>query len=408
MDRTQNPYAPGAGYQPPELAGRDVLLRDAQIDLQRIRDGKPTKSLMLLGLRGVGKTVLLNRLHTIAVDLLFQAIKIEAPEGGQLARLMVPEIRRILHGLDLLLATKAALKRSFGILRNFVKAFKISVGDVDFGIELTPGEGDTGDIEQDVPVLLLSVARVAKEANTAVALFIDEVQYLSPSELSAIIVACHQAAQMGLPLFFVGAGLPQIAALAGNAKSYAERLFDYPEIGPLDPEAARRALVAPARRAGVEYGEDAADSILAITERYPYFIQEWGFHVWNYAEVTPISAADVEATQAAIIRHLDANFFRVRFDRLTALQQKYLRAMAELGKGPFKTGDIAAILEVEATTVAPVRKQLIDKGMVWTQRHGETAFTVPLFDAFMRRQMPVFERHIPKRRSRSPSLEPHS
>ncbi len=400
MDRARNPYAPGAGYQPPELAGRDALLADARIDMERVRAGRPTKSLMLLGLRGVGKTVLLNRLFREAINLDFQAMKIEAPEGGQLARLIVPEIRRVLYALDLKLAAKAAIKRSFGVLRNFVAAFKISVGDVEFGIEPLPGEGDTGSIEQDLPILLMALAQAAHEAKSAVAIFIDEVQYLSRDELGAIIVACHQAAQSGLPLFFVGAGLPQMAALAGNAKSYAERLFNYPEIGPLDHQAARQALVEPAKRAGISLEEGATDAILAITERYPYFIQEWGFHVWNQAPSNPIRAIDVEQAQNGIIRHLDANFFRVRFDRLTLLQQKYLRAMAELGPGPYKTGDIAAILRVDASNVGPVRKQLIDKGMVWTQRYGETAFTVPLFDAFMRRQMPEFEHHTPKKRSR--------
>jgi hypothetical protein len=408
MDRALNPYAPGAGHQPPELAGRDELLADARIDMQRVQAGRPTKSLMLLGLRGVGKTVLLNRLYSEAKDLDFQALKIEAPEGGQLARLMVPEIRRVLHALDLKLATKAAIKRSFGVLRNFVAAFKISVGDVDFGIEPVPGEADTGSIEQDLPVLLVAVAQAAHQAGSAIAIFIDEVQYLSRDELGSIIVACHQAAQLGLPLFFVGAGLPQMAALAGNAKSYAERLFNYPEIGPLDPAAARQALMEPARRAGVNFEDKAVDDILKTTERYPYFIQEWGSHVWNQASSSPIRALDVEAAQGGIIRHLDANFFRVRFDRLTLLQQKYLRAMAELGPGPYKTGDIAAVLRVDASNVGPVRKQLIDKGMVWTQRHGETAFTVPLFDAFMRRQMPEFEHHVPKKRARAENGHPDS
>jgi hypothetical protein len=383
------------------LAGRDALLADARTDLERVLKGYPTKSLMLLGLRGVGKTVLLNRLYNEAEILGFHSLKIEAPEGGQLAKLIVPEIRRILHSLDLKLASKAVIKRSFGILRNFVAAFKISIGDIEFGIEPIPGEADTGSIEQDLPILLISLAKAAREANSAVALFIDEVQYLSPNELASVIVACHQAAQSALPLFFVGAGLPQMAALAGNAKSYAERLFSYPEIGPLEPAAARQALTEPARRAGVLLDEAATTSILETTERYPYFIQEWGFHVWNNAVSSPITKLDVTSAEAGIIRHLDANFFRVRFDRLTPLQQKYLRAMAELGPGPHKTGDIANVLQVDASNVGPVRKQLIDKGMVWTQRHGETAFTVPLFDAFMRRQMPEFEPHIPKKRSRT-------
>jgi hypothetical protein len=233
----------------------------------------------------------------------------------------------------------------------------------------------------------------------ALGIFLDEVQYLSPEELSSLIVACHEVAQRNLPLFFVGAGLPQIAALSGNAKSYAERLFNYPQVGQLDAEAARAALVHPAKNEGVDLEADAVEEILRVTERYPYFIQEWGFHVWNYAPGSPIELAHVQRATPDIIAQLDANFFRVRFDRLTALQQKYLRAMAELGAGPHQTGDIAAMLGVFARDVATVRQQLMNKGMVWSQRHGETAFTVPLFNEFMKRQMPKLEKHEPKRRS---------
>jgi hypothetical protein len=201
-------------------------------------------------------------------------------------------------------------------------------------------------------------------------------------------------------MFFVGAGLPQIAALAGNAKSYAERLFNYPEVGQLDPVAARAALVLPARNEQADFDPDAVEEILRLTERYPYFIQEWGFHVWNSAAKSPIRRADVDQATPGVIAHLDTNFFRVRFDRLTPLQQKYLRAMAELGPGPHQTGEIASTLGVEAKDVATVRQQLINKGMVWNQRHGETAFTVPMFSEFMKRQMLILERHLPKRRFR--------
>ena len=244
----------------------------------------------------------------------------------------------------------------------------------------------------------MAVCEAAKERNTALAVFLDEVQYLSPNELASLIVACHEVAQRNLPLFFVGAGLPQIAALSGNAKSYAERLFTYPQVGQLDSTAARAALVHPAKNEGVDFQNDAVEEILRVTERYPYFIQEWGFHVWNSAPASPIKLAHVRQATPGIIAHLDANFFRVRFDRLTPLQQKYLRAMAELGPGPHQTGDIAATLGVGVGAVASVRQQLINKGMVWSQRHGETAFTVPLFDEFMKRQIPKLEKHEPKRR----------
>lgn len=398
MDRRNNPYAPGAGLQPPELAGRDRLIQDATTDMDRLLGKRPVKGMMLLGLRGVGKTVLLNRLHGIAQAKGIHTGKIEAPEGGALPQLLVPELRRILYALDLQAAAGQHLRRAFGVLRNFVGAFKVKTGDLEFGIEPTPGRADTGHLEQDLPDLIAAAAEAAQQRNSAITLFLDEVQYLSPQELAALVVACHEVAQRGLPFMFIGAGLPQIAALAGNAKSYAERLFDYPQMGPLEPAAAQAALIHPAEHEGIKFRISAVEEILRATQCYPYFLQEWGFHVWNAAEKSPIRGADVERVTPDIIAHLDANFFRVRFDRLTALQQKYLRAMAELGAGPHKTGDIAATLGVDTTTVSPVRQQLIDKGMIWSQRYGETSFTVPMFDGFMKRQMPALEKHVPKRR----------
>ncbi|MBV9509346.1 MAG: ATP-binding protein [Caulobacteraceae bacterium] len=398
MDRRNNPYAPGAGLQPPELAGRDGLIETATIDMERALAGRPTKGMMLLGLRGVGKTVLLNRLVKIATDLGFQTAKIEAPEGGALPELLAPELRRILYALDLKANAGHKLRQAVTVLRSFTKAFKVTVGEMEFGIEPAAGLADTGKLQQDLPDLLIAVAEAAAERKAAIGLFIDEVQYLGPEELAAVVVACHEIAQRNLPLLFVGAGLPQIAALAGNAKSYAERLFNYPQVGQLPPDAARDALVKPAEDEGVSFEDGAISEILKATEGYPYFIQEWGSQVWDAAPGSPIRQADVVNATPAIIAHLDNNFFRVRFDRLTGLQQKYLRAMAELGPGPHKTGEIAATLGVEAATVATVRQQLIDKGMAWSQRHGETAFTVPLFDAFMRRQMPELEKHVPRRR----------
>jgi len=376
MDRRNNPYAPGAGLQPPELAGRDRLIETATIDMERALAGRPTKGMILLGLRGVGKTVLLNRLLGIAAALGFQAAKIEAPEGGALPELLAPELRRILYALDLKVGAGQKLRQAVTVLRSFAAVFKVTVGELEFGIQPAAGLADTGRLQQDLPDLLIAVAEAAAERRGAI-----------------------EIAQRNLPLLFIGAGLPQIAALAGNAKSYAERLFNYPQVDQLPPDAARAALVKPAEGEGVTFEEAAVDEILRATEGYPYFIQEWGSQVWDAAPGTPITRKDVADATPGVIAHLDANFFRVRFDRLTALQQKYLRAMAELGPGPHKTGEIATALGVEAASVATVRQQLINKGMVWSQRHGETAFTVPMFDAFMRRQMPVLEKHTPRRRT---------
>ena len=399
MDRRRNPFVPGAGLQPPELAGRDRLLADASIDMDRVLDGRPAKGLILLGLRGVGKTVLLNRLRALADEKGFRTVRIEAPEGSSLPELLTPELRRTVYALDLRRAAGRRLRRAASVLANFAKAFKVTAGDLELSVDLAPGEGDTGNLEQDLPRLLVAMAEAAADRHTAVGLFIDEVQYLSSSELAAVIVACHEIAQQNLPFLFVGAGLPQVAALAGKAKSYAERLFDYPEVGPLDGRDARRALEKPAREEGASFDRDAVDEILAAAQNFPYFIQEWGYQVWNAAPASPITRGMVRAATPEVVAHLDKNFFRVRFDRLTPLEQKYLRAMAELGPGPGATGRIAETLGVRTASIATVRQRLINKGMVWSQRHGETAFTVPMFDAFMKRQMPELMRHVPQRRA---------
>ena len=400
MDRISNPYVPGAGLQPHELAGREPLLNNASLDMGRVLAGRPAKGLMLLGLRGVGKTVLLNRLRAAAENKGFSTIRMEAPEGGNLPELLAPELRRTLSSLDLRRAASHHLHRAAGVLANFAKAFKVSVGDFGFGVDVTPGEGDTGNLEQDLPPLLVATARVAAERGTAVGLFVDEIQYLSSQELAAVIVACHEIAQENLPFLFMGAGLPQVAALAGRAKSYSERLFDYPEIGSLEAEDARAALVKPAEAEGVSFESGAVDEILSAAKNFPYFIQEWGYQVWNAAPSSPVTTDMVRAATPEVVEHLDSNFFRVRFDRLTPLEQKYLRAMAELGPGPHATGRISDTLGVRTASVATVRQRLIAKGMVWSQRHGETAFTVPMFDAFMKRQMPVLLKHVPQPRGR--------
>ncbi|MEM9724803.1 MAG: AAA family ATPase [Pseudomonadota bacterium] len=400
MDPAQNPFAPGAGFQPPELAGRSKVLNGADIAVQRVMKCQPSRGKLLLGLRGVGKTVLINRIYQKAHDAGAQTIRIEAPEGGNLARLIIPQIRRTIFDLDLLQRAGNYLRNAKSALRNFASIFHVSYEGLDFGVTASPGTADSGDLTVDLPELLLVVARAAKERDTAMILFIDEVQYLRSDELSALVLASHLSSQDGLPLLIFGAGLPQVAALVGNAKSYAERLFDYPEIGPLDDRAADAAIRKPCAVLGLEFHDAALAEIRAITQNYPYFLQEWGSHIWNYVSQDPVKAGDVQAVSPTVIRHLDENFFRVRFDRLTPLQQKYLRAMAELGPGPYKTGEIAAALECDPKSVAPTRGQLIKLGMVWSQRHGETSFTVPMFDEYMRRQMPKLEPHVPKPRSK--------
>jgi hypothetical protein len=400
MDPRQNPYTPGAGTPPMELAGREEVIEQARISLDRVRDGRPGRSVLLLGLRGVGKTVLLNRAFALAEERGFLTIRMEAPEGGELASRAMPDVKRILLRLSTQDNIRDKLKIAGMALRNFAAIFKLSYEGFDFGA--SPGEGlaDTGDLERDFSELMRAVVEAARAAGRPVAFFVDEIQYLQPRELAALALTCHEVSQRGLPFILYGAGLPQIAKLAGDAKSYAERLFHFPQIGALTADAARRAITEPARREGVSFTEDALRAILDETQCYPYFLQEWGSAIWNTAAASPITYDDVAAAQHRIIPELDASFFRVRFDQCKPVQQKYLRAMAELGPGPHQTGAIAAMLGCDASQLATTRQQLISLGMVWSQRHGETDFTVPLFDAFMKRQIPALEPHIPKRRER--------
>ena len=388
MDPKLNPYAPGAGAIPPELAGRESILDAADVALARTMRGLHAKGQILLGLRGVGKTVLLNRIESIAEEQGFQAILVEAPEGRSLPDILVPPLRRVLLRLDRGERVQAEVKKALRTLRSFASVFTVSAGPVEFGVDPEPGSADSGDLEFDLPELLLATAKAAQAKETGIALLIDEVQYLGEADLSALIVAVHKVTQKSLPLIFFGAGLPQIAGLAGEAKSYAERLFDYPPVEALPEGDAAEALRAPALREGVEYAPDALHAIVERTRGYPYFLQEWGKHAWNVADTSPITPPDADAATERALRELDDSFFRVRLDRLTPRERDYVRAMAELGPGPHRSGEIAEKLGVKVQSVAPLRHKLIQKGMIYSPAHGDTAFTVPMFDEFMRRTMP--------------------
>ena len=391
MDPRRNPYAPGAGTPPPELAGRDRLLEDASIALDRIRNGLAAKSLLLVGLRGVGKTVLLNRICRDAEARGFVAVLLEAPEDRSLPSLLCGPLHAALLKLNRLAAAGDAAKRALRALGGFVRAMKLSFGDVSFNLDLErdPGVADSGDLDSDLSALLQTAGEAARAQQTALVLFIDELQYVEERELGALIAALHRAAQFQLPVTLVGAGLPQLVARTGAAKSYAERLFSFPEIGPLDPEAASLAIEAPAGRLGVSYEPDALHEIVRRTQSYPYFLQEWGKRCWDCAETSPISAAEVETATHEAVAELDASFFRVRFGRLTPSEKHYLRAMAELGGGPRRSGEVARVLGKSVRAVAPTRAKLIRKGMVYSPAHGDTAFTVPLFDQFLKRALPL-------------------
>lgn len=388
MDATKNPFAPGAGHQPPELAGRDKIINDATVALGRVKLGRPVKSQMLLGLRGVGKTVLLNRIASIAEGQGYQAIMMEAPEGKRLAEILVPHLRQILLKLSRMEQAKEVARRGLGVLRSFAKAVKVKMGEIEVSIEPETGTADSGSLETDLPEVLLAVANAAHGAGSAVALCIDEVQYLTEPDLAALIVSCHKMAQKNLPLVVFGAGLPQIAALAGEAKSYSERLFDYPPVGALTDAAARDAVATPIRREDAEIDDEALTEIVQRTRGYPYFLQEWGSHAWNVAAGPRITRDDVMAATAAALTALDESFFKVRLDRLTPREKDYVRAMAELGPGPHRSGEIAKILGLKVNEAGSLRDKLIKKGMIYSPQHGDTAFTVPMFDDFMKRSMP--------------------
>ncbi len=397
MDPIRNPYAPGAGTRPPELAGRDELLETVRIAVARIRRGHPAKSILMVGLRGVGKTVLLDRMRDDAEVAGNHTLRVEAPEKRSLPAIVAPQLRQALLRLSRNDRARELAQRALRGLAGFAKALKLKYQDIEIAFDLDPEPGlaDNGDLELDLQALLEAAGEAAREADTALVLFIDELQYVAEEELAALITALHKTAQQQLPVVLVGAGLPQLRGRMGRAKSYAERLFEFPEIGALTPEAARVAIAKPARAEGVEVNEDALDRIVRETQAYPYFLQEWGKHAWDAATASPIEQKDVELASQTAIAALDASFFRVRFDRLTPSEKRYLRAMAELGPGPHRSGDIAAQLKRGVTSLGPTRSQLIGKGMVWSPSHGDTAFTVPLFDEYMHRIMPGDDwRHI--------------
>ena len=392
MDPIKNPFSPGAGSPPPELVGRDSVLDQTRILLGRVRQGRAEKSMLLTGLRGVGKTVLLIEMERIAQAENYRTIFLEAHEGKSLAALLVPHLRRLLLQLDRVAGAGDKVRRAFGVLKSFVGGLKMTVADIEFGMDIDPerGAADSGDLEVDMPEVFTALAEAARERGIPVALLIDEIQYFDRSELSALIMAMHRMQQRGLPLVLMGAGLPILPALAGESKSYAERLFNFPNIGPLSEVDAARALADPVRAVGVEFEPAALQEIVRLTQGYPYFLQEWGYQAWNRSPDSPITRRVIDEATQTVIHRLDENFFRVRFDRLTPGEKKFLRAMAELGPGVQRISQIAGILGVKTGDLSPVRAQLIKKGMIYSPSHGDLAFTVPLFDDFMRRVMPEF------------------
>ncbi len=390
MNPLLNPFSPGAGTPPPELAGRQDILNKANIALARIKAGRPEKSFFLVGLRGVGKTVLLHKIEEIATENGYRPIMIEARENKSLSKLLIPYLRQLLFSLDVSEKVSDKVKRAYRVLKSFV--LKVNPdGALEFGLDIDPEKGtaDSGDLEIDLTQLFVALGEAAQDRSAAIAIIIDEIQYLDDDELGSLIMAIHKISQKSLPLIVIGGGLPQLLGKAGNAKSYAERLFDYPEVGPLRDADAKLALQGPVQKQNVTFSKEALSEILRVTEKYPYFIQEWGYQAWQIAKTTPIGLTVVKTATKEAIKRLDKSFFRVRFDRLTPREKEYLRVMAELGTGAHRSGDIANMLHLDVRSVAPFRSSLIKKGMIYSPAHGDTEFTVPLFVDFMKRTMPM-------------------
>jgi hypothetical protein len=390
LDPIKNPYSPGAGAPPPELVGRNPILKQGEILLGRIRAGRPEKSLLLTGLRGVGKTVLLNEIQRMAENTGYQTIFIEAHEDKPFGALLVPYLRTLLFKLDRIAGFGNKAKRALAVLKSFVGSLQVSYGEVTLGLDIEPelGTADSGDLEIDLPQLFVAVAEAAFDRSCAVAILVDEIQYLSMKELGALIMAMHKLQQKQLPMLLLAAGLPVLSGLAGESKSYAERLFNFPIIGELSREDAYKAIRDPPLAVSVDFEQDALEKIYEHTKGYPYFLQEWGYKAWNLAVSSPITQKVINEATVDVIDQLDHNFFRVRFDRLTPKERDFLRMMASFGKGPYKVADIAQKFDSKVSTLSPVRANLIKKGMIYNPSYGYIAFTVPLFDEFMIRTMP--------------------
>jgi hypothetical protein len=386
MDPYRNPFAPGAGSRPPELAGRDAILEAARISCGRAINGRSARSIMLLGLRGTGKTVLLNEIGKIAKEEGLLVSKVESPERESLARLLYPEMRKVMRSLSGVEAAKQIASRGLKGLRGFAAIFKIEIGGVEIGVEPEPGLADSGDLQYDLPDLFAVIGEAAQAAGKGWILLIDEVQYLTEADLSALIVAIHRMSQEGLPVLLVGAGLPQVARLAGEAKSYAERLFLYPPVDALDQMSATQAVQKPIVEEEASIEAAALGSIVDRTRGYPFFLQEWASTAWNNAEGPEITVEDVDHSYNETLASLDSGFFRVRIDRLTRSEVQFVKTMSELGDGPYAMADIAKAMGRTQSSLGPTRANIISKGMIYSTDHGYLNFTVPLFAEYMRRQ----------------------
>lgn len=390
MDQFKNPYRPGAGTKPAVVAGRAAEIGKAEVLLRSVQGGAPQRSLMLYGLRGVGKTVLLNEIERLAEGLDYLSEHLEMSENDDFRRVVAKSVRKVLLRVDKVENLKSKCLNALGVL----KAFSLVIPDgpeLKIDVDAVTGVGDTGDLDTDLVDLFVSLGEGAQECGKTVCFLIDEVQYLSEQAIGGLIAASHRIAQKSLPVVFICAGLPQIAALSGDAKSYAERLFEFIPIGQLRSGADSEALVGPAEQNGVAFTEEAQTTLLQEAKGYPYFIQEFGKHAWNIAPNNPITEEDAVNASISAIEALDDSFFKVRMDRATAAERGFMKAMSSLGSGHYRTAEVAAALGKELKSVGPVRATLIRKGFVYSPEHGQVAFTVPLFDEYIRRNHDISE-----------------
>lgn len=388
MDSLRNPFAPGAGTRPYALAGRDAVLEEVAISIGRLALGRSAKSHILLGLRGVGKTVLLEEIRRRADDAGHIAVMIEAPEKKSLPAALIPELRLALVRSSLLGPVGELAKQGMKALAGFASALKVKYKDIEVSLDVEPevGLADTGDLEHDLAVLLETVGSAAEAAGVTFVLLVDELQYVQTSQLGPLISALHRCSQRRKPVMLIGAGLPQLRGRIGNAKTYSERLFEFAELSRLTRSDSIDAIRIPLEAEGVEINDDAIGQILADTQGYPYFLQEWGKHTWNCAPRSPIELLDVERAGKIARCSLDTSFFGVRLDRVSGKERQYLMAMAKLGDGPFESSDVSASLGESGQELAATRARLIEKGMIYSPSYGLIDFTVPFFGPFLVRR----------------------
>lgn len=388
MDPVRNPYNPGAGTRPPALVGRDGEITAMDVALQRMLRGSNGRSEMLTGLRGVGKTVLLNEFEDLALGRGFFHEHIEVSEDGSLAPLLASALRRVLLAMDAKKRIGDAVRRALGVLKAF--SLRIPNGpEISIDVDAVAGPADSGDLAADLAGLFVELGEVARAHETGVFLTIDELHYVDAQTMTALIVGLHRASQLSLPITIAGAGLPTLVAVTGEAKTYAERMFVFADIGSLTRDQAIDALQTPVLDEHVRWSDDALARVLERTDCFPYFLQQFGQQAWDIADGPDlITLADVDRSIPVVTAQLDDGFFRVRTRSTSNAERAYMRAMAELGPGPVRASEVAAVLGKKPNGVGPTRDGLIKRALCYSPRYGQIAFTVPLFDEYMKRWVP--------------------